>query len=88
MLEEYIILNNKLGLHVRAASKLVDLSSRFSSHIELILNDKKVSAKSILNVMLLAAGSGCKLTIKVDGVDEVEAMAALKTLFYSNFGEE
>lgn len=87
MLVEHITLNNKLGLHVRAASKLVDLSNRFSSHIELILNDKQVSAKSILNVMLLAAGKGCNLTIKVDGADEVEAMAAVKTLFENNFGE-
>ena len=87
MLVEHIVLNNKLGLHVRAASKLVDLSNRFSSHIELILNDKQISAKSILNVMLLAAGKGCHLTIKVDGADEAEAMAALKTLFENNFGE-
>lgn len=88
MLVETVKITNKLGLHVRAASKLVDLSNRFSSHIELTLDAKKVSAKSILNVMLLAAGSGCDLTIKVDGADETEAMAAVKELFNNNFGEE
>lgn len=88
MLEEHFVLNNRLGLHVRAASKLVNLSNRFSSHIELTLNNKQVNAKSILNLMLLAAKSGCELTIKIEGEDESEAMDALKALFSSNFGED
>ena len=88
MLEEHFVLNNKLGLHVRAASKLVHLSNRFSSHIELTLNNKQVNAKSILNLMLLAAKSGCELTLKIEGEDEAEAMIALKELFYNNFGED
>lgn len=88
MLTENIILNNKLGLHTRAAAKLVDLSSRFASQIELHLDNKKVNAKSILNVMLLSASSGTQLTLTVDGADENEAMAALKALFHNNFGEE
>ena len=88
MLVENITLNNKLGLHTRAAAKLVELSSRFSSQIELSLDAKKVNAKSILNVMLLSAGSGSTVTINIEGVDEKEAMAALKALFDSHFGEE
>lgn len=88
MLIENITLNNKLGLHTRAAAKLVELSSRFSSQIELNLDTKKVNAKSILNVMLLSAGSGSKLTVTIEGVDENDAMTALKALFDSNFGEE
>lgn len=88
MQTENIILGNKLGLHTRAAAKLVELSSRFSSQIELSLDSKKVNAKSILNVMLLSAGSGSALNITIEGADEKEAMAALKALFDSNFGEE
>ena len=88
MLIENIILNNKLGLHTRAAAKLVELSSRFSSQIELSLDTKKVNAKSILNVMLLSAGNGSKLTITIVGADENDAMTALKALFEGNFGEE
>ena len=88
MLIENITLNNKLGLHTRAAAKLVDLSNRFTSQIELSLDSKKVNAKSILNVMLLSASSGSQVTITIAGADESEAMTALKALFYSNFGEE
>jgi phosphocarrier protein HPr len=88
MLIENITLNNKLGLHTRAAAKLVDLSNRFTSQIELSLDSKKVNAKSILNVMLLSASSGSQVTITIAGTDENEAMTALKALFYSNFGEE
>lgn len=88
MLIENIILNNKLGLHTRAAAKLVELSNRFTSQIELTLESKKVNAKSILNVMLLSAGSGAKLTLTVEGADENDAMAALKALFNNNFGED
>lgn len=88
MLIENITLNNKLGLHTRAAAKLVELSSRFSSQIELCLNTKKVNAKSILNVMLLSASNGAHLTIIIEGKDEDEAMVALKALFDSDFGED
>jgi phosphocarrier protein HPr len=88
MLIENITLSNKLGLHTRAAAKLVELSSRFNSQIELSLDSKRVNAKSILNVMLLSAGSGSQVTITITGADENEAMTALKALFHSNFGEE
>ncbi len=88
MISLNITLNNKLGLHTRAAAKLVALSSRFSSQIELSLDTKTVNAKSILNVMLLSASNGTHLTIKIDGLDENEAMTELKSLFDSNFGEE
>jgi phosphocarrier protein HPr len=87
MLIESITLNNKLGLHTRAAAKLVELSSRFTSQIELSLDSKKVNAKSILNVMLLSASNGAQLIITIEGADENEAMAALKALFDSHFGE-
>ena len=73
MLIEEFVLTNKLGLHVRAASKLVG---------------ETANAKSILHVMLLAATIGCSLSIVIEGDDENEAMSALRTLFESNFGEE
>lgn len=79
---------NKLGLHARAAAKFVTLASVFDSDIQLERNGRKVSGKSIMGVMMLAAGKGSQLTLIVSGDDENEAVEKLETLVAERFGEE
>lgn len=82
---------NKLGIHARAAAKLVALASRFSSDIHLSRADKKtteVDAKSIMSVMLLAASKGTSIKIKAVGEDEKEAVKAIKLLVNNRFEED
>ena len=88
MLEETLIIVNKLGLHARAATKLVKLASQFESDIQVKRKNNEVNAKSIMGVMLLAASKGNEIELIVDGVDEVTAIAQLKDLINSGFGEE
>lgn len=83
-----IELINRLGLHARAASKLVQTASRFESGVWLAHDDKRVNAKSIMGVLLLAAPCGSRLTLEVDGGDEDEATAAITDLVAQRFGEE
>ena len=78
---------NKLGLHARASAKLTQLAAKFQSDVQIARNGRKVNAKSIMGVMMLAAGKGSKVTIEVDGPDEDEAMAALCDLIGNYFGE-
>jgi len=78
---------NKLGLHARAAAKLVTQASQYESDIQLIRNDQKVNAKSIMGVMMLAAGQGTTLLMIANGNDESEAIDALNELVLSRFGE-
>ena len=78
---------NPLGLHARAAAKLVDLANRFESHIEVSKGDQTADAKSIMGVMMLAAGMGSEIEIETAGVDEEEAMAAVRALIDDKFGE-
>jgi phosphocarrier protein HPr len=78
---------NKLGLHARASSKLTQTASQFSSEIWIEKNGRKVNAKSIMGVMMLAAGKGSVIGLQADGADEVEAIAALKDLINDYFGE-
>jgi phosphocarrier protein HPr len=78
---------NKLGLHARASSKLTQAASQFSSEIWIEKNGRKVNAKSIMGVMMLAAGKGSIIGLQADGADEVEALAALKDLINDYFGE-
>jgi len=79
---------NKLGLHARAAAKLVTLASSFKSDIRLGLNGKQINGKSIMGVMMLAAAQGYTIDLKVDGTDEEQAMDALLELINSRFGED
>ena len=79
---------NKLGLHARAASKFVSTSSAFSSQIEIGFNGRKVDGKSIMAVMMLAAGQGSELELRCDGHDEEAAGLALCELIDDRFGEE
>jgi phosphocarrier protein len=74
-------------LHARASAKLTKLAGGFKSDIHLARNGRRVNAKSIMGVMMLAAGMGATVDIDVEGPDEVEAMAALRALIDSRFGE-
>lgn len=78
---------NQLGLHARAAAKLTQCASRFGSEIWLTRNGRRVNAKSIMGVMMLAAGKGAKVTLETSGPDENEAMDALCALVADCFGE-
>lgn len=87
MIQTQIQINNKLGLHARASAKLTKLAGSFKSEIHLSRNGRRVNAKSIMGVMMLAAGMGSEIEIEIDGADEEHAMAALRDLIASRFGE-
>jgi phosphocarrier protein len=78
---------NKLGLHARASAKLTQLASRYQSDVQMSRNGRKVNAKSIMGVMMLAAGKGAKVTLEIEGPDENDAMAAIVALIGDYFGE-
>lgn len=78
---------NKLGLHARAAAKLVHTASRYSSDIKLRKGGEEVDAKSILGILLLAAGKGSTVTITASGSDESEALDSIEQLFLNRFDE-
>jgi phosphocarrier protein HPr len=79
---------NKLGLHARASAKLTQVASRFGAEVWLSRDGRRVNAKSIMGVMMLAAGKGSRLVIEADGVDAEEAMDAILALIAGRFGEE
>ena len=87
MLERDLVISNKLGLHARASAKLVQLLQGYKSNAWLKCRGREVNAKSIMGVMMLAAGLGTPLTLKVEGPDEDVALAALVDLFESKFDE-
>ena len=87
MIKSQISISNKLGLHARASAKLTKLAGGFASEIHLSRNNRRVNAKSIMGVMMLAAGMGSEVEIEVDGPDEGAAMAALRSLIEARFGE-
>jgi phosphocarrier protein len=78
---------NKLGLHARASAKLTQLAAKYQCDVAMARNNRKVNAKSIMGVMMLAAGKGAKVTLETDGPDEAEAMDALSALIADCFGE-
>lgn len=78
---------NKLGLHARASAKLTQLAGRFKCEVWMAKGTRRINAKSIMGVMMLAAGKGSKVTIDTDGPDETEAMEALLALIADYFGE-
>jgi phosphocarrier protein HPr len=90
MIRQSVLVSNKLGLHARAAAKLVRLASRFSSEIHLSREDanQQIDSKSILGILMLAAARGTRLVISIEGQDEVEAGKAIFQLFESKFEEE
>jgi phosphocarrier protein len=87
MLERELLVANKLGLHARATAKLVQLLSGFRSNATLAAKGREVNAKSIMGVMLLAAGQGTPVMLRVEGDDEADAAAAVVDLFERLFDE-
>jgi phosphocarrier protein len=87
MRQQEVDIVNKLGLHARASAKLTQLAGSFKSEVWLSRNGRRVNAKSIMGVMMLAAAKGSSLTIETDGTDEDEAMDALTKLIADRFGE-
>jgi phosphocarrier protein len=87
MLTQEIEIVNKLGLHARAAAKLVNLATAFEADVEIEKDGKRVNGKSIMSVMMLAASQGSTLTLHVDGSDENEAMEQVVELISTRFGE-
>ena len=79
---------NKLGLHARPSARLTQLASGFKSNVFMSRNGRRVNAKSIMGVMMLAAAKGSTITLETEGDDEVEAINALAELISSGFGEE
>lgn len=82
-----ITIVNKLGLHARAAARFVQLASSYDCEVNLSVNGKKVSGKSIMGIMMLAAAKGTTVEITCAGGDEVEAMTRLEELILDKFGE-
>ena len=87
MIKSSISISNKLGLHARASAKLTKLAGSFKSEVHLSRNARRVNAKSIMGVMMLAAGIGSEIEIETDGVDEQAALDALMALIQNKFGE-
>jgi phosphocarrier protein len=82
-----IRISNKLGLHARASAKLTKLAGSFKSEVSMSRNGRRVNAKSIMGVMMLAAGAGTEVELEIEGDDEQAAMAAITALFEDKFGE-
>ncbi|HET8943015.1 MAG TPA: HPr family phosphocarrier protein [Rudaea sp.] len=87
MLEREVTISNKLGLHARASAKLVQLLQGFKADAWLIYRGREVNAKSIMGVMMLAAGVGNQITLRTDGPDEAAVMDAMVDLFHRKFDE-
>jgi len=88
MVETTIVIQNRLGLHARACSVFVREAAKYASHITLARDGLEVNGKSILGVMMLAAERGAELSLKADGSDEQQAIAALVKVVNDKFGEE
>ena len=87
MQQQEVEIINKLGLHARASAKLTQLAAKYQSDVQMSRNGRKVNAKSIMGVMMLAAGKGAKVTVEIDGPDEAAAMNAIVALIGDYFGE-
>jgi phosphocarrier protein HPr len=87
MITTSITISNKLGLHARASAKLTKLATGFPCQVQLSRGDRTINAKSIMGVMMLAAGKGVSIDITTSGIQEQEAMDALRALIEDKFGE-
>lgn len=87
MISKELEIINKLGLHARASTKLTQTASKFASDVWIARNGRKVNAKSIMGVMMLAAAKGAVVTLEANGEDELEAIDVLTTLVQGRFGE-
>lgn len=88
MISRTLTIVNKLGLHARAAAKLVGTTSAFSSSVMISKDGREVNGKSIMGVMMLAAGLNSSIEVSIEGSDEIEAMTAVDTLVADRFGED
>ncbi len=88
MKEKQLEIVNKLGLHARPASLIVQTAMQFNSVIKIEKDEFSIDAKSIMGIMMLAAAKGTKLNFKIEGPDEQEAMNKMEELFKNGFGEE
>ncbi len=82
------LIRNELGLHARAAAQFVKIASRFGAEVFVSKDSREVNGKSIMGILMLAAAKGSKITIRTEGTDGPEAMAALEELIESKFGEQ
>ena len=87
MISRDIEIINKLGLHARASAKLTQLAAKYQSEVWMTRNQRRVNAKSIMGVMMLAAGKGSMVTLETEGPDEQECFDALLELINARFGE-
>jgi phosphocarrier protein HPr len=88
MVSQNVTVVNQLGMHARAAAKFVHLATRFQAHVRVARDRREMDGKSIMGILLLAAGRGSTITISADGSDEREAIDALAALVASGFGED
>jgi phosphocarrier protein len=88
MTKRAVTVVNQLGLHARAAARFVHLAARYRSQVRVARDAKVMDGKSIMGILLLAAGRGTIITISADGPDEIEAVAALAHLVETGFGED
>ena len=87
MIKRVATISNRLGLHARASAKLTKLAGGFACEVHMSRNGRRVNAKSIMGVMMLAAGLGSEVEIETDGADEQGAMDAIVALIHDKFGE-
>ncbi|GAB3541318.1 HPr family phosphocarrier protein [Noviherbaspirillum agri] len=87
MIQQEIEIINKLGLHARASAKLTQLAAKFQSEVWMTRNARRVNAKSIMGVMMLAAGKGSKVLLETNGADEQACFDAIAELIQNKFGE-
>ncbi|MGB0582839.1 MAG: HPr family phosphocarrier protein [Limisphaerales bacterium] len=83
-----LVVANKVGIHARPAASLVKIASRFESDIYLEKDGERINGKSIMGLLMLAAGPGCKLRLEVSGLDAEQAAKEIEELFANKFGEE
>lgn len=88
MIQRDFTISNKLGLHARPSAQLTQVASRFASEVWIAKGGRRVNAKSIMGVMMLAAGCGSVVTVDAAGADEAEALDAVGALIASGFGED
>lgn len=88
MISKELTIINKLGLHARAAAKLVALTSKFDSELHIAKDGREVNAKSIMGIMMLAASQHSTVTVSADGEDEEQALTEVETLILERFGED
>jgi phosphocarrier protein len=88
LIQRDFTISNSLGLHARPSAQLTQVASRFQSEVWIARNGRRVNAKSIMGVMMLAAGKGTTVTVDVDGPDEQAALDAIAALIESGFGED